>query len=107
MVSIRPETIMPDGRANVPIPKMLITDEHILPSGVIGTISPYPIVVSVLTPHHKAAGMLVNVSGCASFSIKYMSDDDIINRSKMMQNDTKISNRFSCITIEIFLSGFE
>ena len=36
----------------------------IRPSGVIGTTSPYPTVVSVTTAHHKVAGRLPNAAGC-------------------------------------------
>ena len=41
------------------------------PSGVIGTTSPYPVVVIVTTAHHSAAGTLPKVAGWTSRSSKY------------------------------------
>ncbi len=56
---------------NTPSPQIITKAATSRPSGVIGTTSPYPIVVRVTTAHHKAAGTLPKVAGWTSRSRKY------------------------------------
>src|SRR3990172_275512 len=51
------------GKANIPIPRIAITDAISLPKSVTGKTSPYPTVVNVVTAHHIAAGILEKASG--------------------------------------------
>lgn len=43
------------GKAKNDIANTLKHDATILPIHVCGTVSPYPIVVTVITPHHNAS----------------------------------------------------
>ncbi len=54
------------------IPIIAIKDASNFPIPVTGYVSPYPTVVKVDTAHHIAAGMLVNTSGWALLSTKYI-----------------------------------
>ena len=46
------------------------------PRSVIGTLSPYPVVVSVTTAHHKACGNELKAVGWACRSIRNMAADE-------------------------------
>src|SRR6202011_1563369 len=67
----KPVARIPVQSPNTPRPEIITSAATMRPSGVIGTASPYPVVVSVTTAHHNAAGTLPNVPGCTSRSRKY------------------------------------
>src|SRR6202035_4454753 len=66
-----PVARMPVHSPNTPSPQIITTAATTRPSGVIGTTSPYPVVVSVATAHHSAAATLPKPAGCTSRSRKY------------------------------------
>ena len=64
----RAEANNPVGTATIPIPIKTIIVVKSLPPTVIGYMSPYPTVVSVVTAHHKEWKTDLNASGCTGFS---------------------------------------
>src|SRR5882757_6729435 len=66
-----PVAKIPVQSPNTPRPEIMTRAETMRPSGVIGTTSPYPVVVIVTTAHHSAAGTLPKVAGWTSRSRKY------------------------------------
>ena len=67
LASRSPALRIPAGSANKPIPGTAITAARTRPTGVTGTVSPYPTVVRVTTLHHIAAGMLESFPAERSF----------------------------------------
>lgn len=49
------KVLLTAGRAKNEIAKTLKHDATIFPIHVLGTVSPYPIVVTVITPHQRAS----------------------------------------------------
>ena len=72
------------------------------PTGVIGTTSPYPVVVRVATAHHKAAGTLLKPAGWTSRSRKYSATEARNNTIRKITStlnsgpDSSASTRRSC-----------
>ena len=65
-----PVARIPVQSPNTPRPQIITTAATSRPSGVIGTTSPYPVVVSVATAHHNVAGTLPKATGWTSRSRK-------------------------------------
>jgi len=63
---------MPTGSAIMTSPHRIVIAATSLPSSVIGTTSPYPMVPSVTIDHHMASGIVPNLSGCASRSARWI-----------------------------------
>ena len=63
MFSMNPEDTIPAGMAKIPIPKNEMHPAITFPKIVIGYISPYPTVVSVVIDHHMVDGISENISG--------------------------------------------
>tara|TARA_B100000513_G_C11820768_1_gene158898 strand:- start:277 stop:453 length:177 start_codon:yes stop_codon:yes gene_type:complete len=53
LLLVKADANNPAGTETIPIPINNITEENIFPTEVIGTISPYPAVVKVVTDHQK------------------------------------------------------
>src|SRR3954470_5520779 len=60
----KPVARIPVQSPNTPRPHIITIAATTRPSGVTGTTSPYPTVVSVTTAHHNVAGRLPNTAGC-------------------------------------------
>ena len=71
----KPVARIPAHSPNTPMPQIITNAATSRPSGVIGTTSPYPVVVRVATAHHNAAGTLPKPAGWASRSRKYMATE--------------------------------
>ena len=56
--------MMATGSAKQPMPSMTVSAAMMLPSVVTGTISPPPILASMVAAHHMALGMSPSRSGC-------------------------------------------
>ena len=67
---MNPAVMIPAGKAITGKPAKESMLLKVLPSTVTGTMSPYPIEVTVTTAYHMVAGMLENLSGCARCSAK-------------------------------------
>ena len=78
MHSMNPADIIPVGTATIPIPNIAIIALKILPTVVIGYISPYPTMVRVAIDHHKPENAFSNLSGCAVPSTLYIKTEAII-----------------------------
>src|SRR5580700_1365792 len=72
----KPVARMPVDRPKLTMPKTMATPPTRCPSCVIGTLSPYPVVVSVTTAHHSASGSELKAHGCTRRSMTYMAAED-------------------------------
>src|SRR3954469_16576276 len=93
-LSRRVSVAKPVARMQVPGPNtagpLIITiAATIRPSGVTGTTSPYPTVVSVTTAHHSVAGRLPNTVGCTLRSSTWTATDA---NSRTIRNSTSTLN---------------
>src|SRR5204862_6380217 len=59
----KPVARIPVQSPNTPRPQIITNAATSRASGVIGTTSPYPVVVRVATAHHNVAGILPNPAG--------------------------------------------
>lgn len=63
--------MMMDGNVIKRTPHIMAGNEMSLPTNVVGTMSPYPVVVIVTITNQKAAGILSNVLGLLLASMNF------------------------------------
>src|SRR6266446_1973362 len=98
----KPVARIPVHSPNTPRPQIITSAATSLPSGVIGTTSPYPTVVRVAIAHHKAAGTLPKVAGWTSRSREYTDTEARNNTIRKITStlnsgpDSSTSTRRNC-----------
>lgn len=78
------QLILTAGRAKKLMPNNAQKLAMSFPCQVMGTVSPYPTVQRVMTPHQRASAKLLKFFGLASFSAKYTKNDANISPRKPM-----------------------
>jgi len=98
----KPVARIPVQSPNTPRPQIITKAATSRPNGVIGTTSPYPVVVRVATAHHNAAGTLPKATGWESRSRKYTATEARNSTIRKITStlksgpDSSISTRRNC-----------